>query len=231
MISKTILVIDDSADIGELIRGCLRAFQVDQAFSMAEAHSAMAKAKYDMFIIDVRLPDGSGFDMCLELTGDPAHAQTPKIILTAMDEITEKVYGFNCGADDYITKPFHAVELRARVERHLLRMSMPNGVVSLLPGLELDIEFQKCHVTDGEQKQEVSLTQTEFRLLLILHRNQGRVLSRQDLEKMAWQAYGSTIEQRGIDTHIAHLRKKLGPFRESIASIYGQGYTLKKTVA
>jgi DNA-binding response OmpR family regulator len=230
-IKKRILLVDDSEDIGALIKAALTSHSVDQVRSLEEAQNALNGALYDLFIIDITLLDGNGFDLCVALNGHPVYSQTPKIILSANAEVTDKVYGFTCGADDYVTKPFHTIEFKARVERHFTRSLAGVGAGHVIehPELALDMEMQQCHLL-GENggKTEVNLTQTEFRLLLTLLKNRGRVLSRRELEQAAWQSFGATIEKRGIDTHISHLRKKLGPLRDHITSVYGQGYTFKK---
>lgn len=229
-LKKRILLVDDSDDIGALIKAALMSYSVDQARSLQEAQNALNGALYDLFIIDITLLDGNGFDLCVALNGHPVYNQTPKIILSANTEVMDKVYGFSCGADDYVTKPFHTMEFKARVERHFTRSLAATDHVIAHPELELNIEMQQCYLLgEGGGKTEVSLTQTEFRLLLTLLKNRGRVLTRHELEQAAWQSFGATIEKRGIDTHISHLRKKLGPLRDHITSVYGQGYTFKKT--
>jgi DNA-binding response OmpR family regulator len=168
--------------------------------------------------------------MCQSLSVDERLKNVPRILLTAKDQVSEKVYGFNCGADDYITKPFNSVELKARVDRHL-RRSGATDVIVTSSCFQFNLEFQKCYVMTDDQKRDLGLTPTEFRLFLNLVKKEGTVLSRQALERAAWEANGAVIETRGIDTHIAHLRKKLGPLKTSIVSIYGQGYSFQGSKA
>lgn len=220
-----ILLIDDSEEMGDLIRTGLNSYEVDQACSFAQAESVLGLHRYHLFLIDVSLPDGSGFDFCLRLAQDRQHQTTPRILVTAADETAKKVYGFGCGADDYLTKPFNLMELRARVDRFLQRQAETLKPV-VYGCFHFNVEFQKCTVNIQDQPiRDLDLTPTEFRLFLSLARANGHVMSRNKLAKEGWESNGTVIEVRGIDTHIAHLRKKLGPeFNSVIRSIYGQGY-------
>jgi two-component system phosphate regulon response regulator PhoB len=220
-----ILLIDDSEEIGTLIKTGLASYEVDQALSFAQAETVLGTNEYHLFLIDVSLPDGNGFDLCLRLSQDQKHQSTPRILVTAIDETAEKVYGFSCGADDYLTKPFNVIELRARVDRFLKRQQAPTGVVAY-DCFQFNLEFQKCLVNvEGRPPHDLGLTPTEFRLFLALARSGGHVMSRNKLEKEGWESNGTVIEARGIDTHIAHLRRKLGTeLKGVIRSVYGQGY-------
>lgn len=230
-----ILLIDDSEDTGLLVRHAMAPHDVDHAQTLAEAEALLAQTKqYDLLLIDVSLPDGNGFDFCQKLESNTQFLNTPKFLLTASDQMSEKVYGFGCGADDYITKPFNEMELKARVDRHLKRRNLlgGGGLNSFVNGcFEFDLEFQKCYLRDDERVQDLELTPTEFRLFLLLAKNEDRVMSRLELERTLWRDLGATIEVKGIDTHIAHLRRKLGPLKDVIVSVYGQGYSYKPASA
>lgn len=222
-----ILLIDDSEELGELVRTGLVAMEVLQATTVSQAETVLRESQFDLILIDVMLPDGNGFDLCTRLATDKRHHGTPKILLTAKDEVSEKVYGFHCGADDYVTKPFHTGELRARIERHLLRKQETGRSVFLHSVFEFQIEFQKAFVVEGEKRTDLNLTPTEFRLFLMLAKNDSHVVTREHLEKTLWENFGANIEKRGVDTHIAHLRKKLGALRGVIISVYGKGYSFR----
>src|SRR5258708_1161646 len=117
---RKILLIEDSPDTGELIRETLKAiYEIRQAFSIKEAISALSNEEFSLLLIHVTLPDGNGFDFCQELSQDPLYHHLPLILLTAKAEVSDKIYGLNCGAIDYITKPFNTLELKARVDSHL----------------------------------------------------------------------------------------------------------------
>jgi two-component system, OmpR family, response regulator RegX3 len=224
-LNPRILLIDDSDEICVLVRKGLEPYSVEQARTISEAESALSASEHDLILIDVSLPDGDGFDLCLKLNETAQHKNTPKILLTAKDQVSEKVYGFKCGADDYVTKPFHHMELKARVDRFLKERSDLKDFVQGC--FSFNLEFQKCSVQEAETSKDLGLTPTEFRLFLFLAKNEGRLMTRQDLEKAAWESHGASIEKRGIDTHIAHLRKKLGDLKSCIISVYGQGYSFK----
>lgn len=225
---RKILVIDDCRDTQELVRVCLRGHTLDAEATLGGAIASLERQRYDLVLIDISLPDGSGFDLCLQLARDPLYQTTPKILLTAHAEISEKVHGFNCGADDYVTKPFAPAELRARVESFLRRGARGAGEnVFRQAAYEFNIDFQRCTLVLGQERRDLQLTPTEFRLLLLLVRREGSVLTREELERSLWQTAGVKIERRGIDSHIAHLRKKLGPEGEAIISVYGRGYSFK----
>jgi DNA-binding response OmpR family regulator len=220
-----ILLIDDSQDIGDLIKIGLNPYPVTHVRTVSEAELALQSESYEVFIIDITLPDGNGFDFCMNLCQNQLYQNTPKIILSGSDQVSDKVYGFSCGADDYMTKPFHVVELRARVERLLRRMQSPLKNYLNFSCFTFDTEFQKCFVVEADAKRDLELTPTEFRIFLILAKSEGHVVTRKSLEKAAWEPQGTNIRTRGIDTHIAHLRKKLGCHMSVIVSVYGQGYS------
>ncbi|HEY8271529.1 MAG TPA: response regulator transcription factor [Pseudobdellovibrionaceae bacterium] len=225
-----ILLIDDYQDIGELVTRGLRPYPVTHVYTIGEAEQALKSSSFEVFIIDVNLPDGNGFDFCVSLGQNPLYQNVPKIILSGQGEVTDKVYGLNCGADDYVTKPFDVVELRARVERFLRRLQSPMKNYLNVAGFSFDTEFLKCYVIDGRSKKDLELTPTEFRIFLTLAKSEGRLVTRRALEKAAWEPQGVNIKIRGIDTHIAHLRKKLGAEMHMIVSVYGQGYSFNTQI-
>lgn len=225
---RKILVIDDCRDTQELVRSCLRTHDLDFSGSLSEARERLELQRYDLLLIDVSLPDGNGFDLCMELMSNAGYQAIPKILLTAHTEVSEKVHGFNCGADDYVTKPFVPQELRARVHSFLRRSSQTkSGSIYRQSSFEFNIDFQRCTMVLGEERRDLHLTPTEFRLLLLLARQEGSVLTRDELERALWLTAGVKIEKRGIDSHIAHLRKKLGEDGDAIVSVYGRGYSFK----
>lgn len=221
-----ILLIDDHPDIGLVIKKTLEPYHVDQAFSLAEAAEMIAKNDYNLFIIDVSLPDGSGFDYCAELAKTAGYQNVPRVLLTARSEVEQKVFGFYSGADDYITKPFSPQEFRARIEARL-RAQNSSGEIKIHDFL-FNTELQTCHYIQSDQKIDLGLTPTEFKILLILMKQDGEVISRETLANLNWKAHGLNIETRGIDAHVTHLRKKIGSARGTIVSIYNKGYIFKK---
>lgn len=226
-----ILLIDDSDSVGLLIQHELQQdHNVSQVFSIDEAEKIMKEKQFQLLLIDVNLPGGNGFDLCHRLSLDVVHRKTPKILLTSLDDISKKVFGFNCGADDYITKPFHPIELKARINRFLKDTNSPTGAIYSHPQFLFNLEFQKCFAVNEKNNIDLDLTPTEFRLFLTLVKNEGRVLSRKDLEKATWESQGVKIQKRGIDAHVTHIRKKLGSLKTTISAIYGQGYSFQAKV-
>jgi two-component system, OmpR family, alkaline phosphatase synthesis response regulator PhoP len=227
---KKILLIDDSEDIAVLVKTGLENYIVQHATTVADGTKALADS-IDLVLIDVSLPDGNGFELCSDLSRDLRYKNVPKILLTGKVEISDKVFGFNCGANDYITKPFSILELKARVDRYLARGNESADETIVHSSFAFEMSFQKCFFIENNQKVDLQLTPTEFRLFFILVKNEGQVLSRQALEHAVWEANGTFIQVRGIDTHIAHLRKKLDTHSECIVSVYGQGYSFQSKVA
>jgi DNA-binding response OmpR family regulator len=222
-----ILLIDDSVDMGHLVTLALSPYKVDQALTLAMASEKLAAEVYDLMLIDVSLPDGDGFKFCDELVRGGRFDETPKVFLTAHGQVSEKVFGLNCGADDYITKPFAIAELRARVDSRLRRRKAVANTLNRIHCFEFDSDFQKCFLIDAENKTDLGLTPTEYRILLVLARLEGKPLSRGEIVRAVWTAHGMNIEERGVDTHVAHLRKKLlsrGPW---LISVYGKGYAFQ----
>lgn len=224
---KKILLLDDSDDMGLLVKQSLKDHLVTQSLDISAARKLLATETFDLILIDVHLPDGSGFDFCIELTEDPNFAKIPKILLTGRAEISDKVYGLNCGAIDYITKPFSTLELKARVAIHFRYDESSTGGLTTA-GYDFDVEFQRCFRLSDTEKINLALTPTEFRLLFLLAKNEGHVFSRTELEKSVWKAIGVQIEKRGIDSHIAHIRSKLGTDQNLVVSVYGKGYAFRK---
>lgn len=222
-----ILLIDDSHETGTLVKLGLRPYDVHQSYTADEGRVALRDSNFDLAIIDVSLPDGNGFNLCTEISSNPAYSQLPLILLTAKDELSDKVFGLNCGATDYVTKPFEGAELKARVDSQLRRSQILTPTSTKNSFFELDSNFQKCFLFVKGERIDAGLTPTEFRILMTLHKNKGTALTREEIVSAVWSAQGMSIEMKGLDTHIAHLRKKMGEYGAMIASIYGKGYVLK----
>ncbi len=203
-----VLVVDDEPRYLKLVRYNLEAagYEVITAASGEEALSMVAGTNPDLIILDIRLPGINGYEVCSRIREFSA---TPIIMLTAKGEEREKVQGLRLGADDYITKPFGAEELVARVES-LLRRSRTLEVEAppILTIGELSIDFVQRKVTTGGQ--EVSLSPTEYRLLQNLAVNAGRVIVQEELLGKVWgPEYRESYE--GLRVYIWRLRKKIEP--------------------
>ena len=219
---QRVLVCDDEPQILRALRVILRdaGFEVDPASTAAEALDHAAVRPPHAAIIDLVLPDGDGIEVCRQLREWTA---IPIIVLSAVGEEEQKVRALEAGADDYVTKPFGARELVARLQAALRRAApTPDEPVLRADGLEIDVAAHRVH-RDGE---EVRLTPIEFELLSTLARNRGRLMTHRALLTEVWGlAYAD--DTATLRTHIANLRRKIEPAageRRYIRTDAGVGY-------
>lgn len=223
MDKKKILVVDDEHDLCEILQFNLTTagYDTDTAYSTSEA---MKKdlTQYDLLLLDVMLPDISGFEMAKLIKADKRTSNIPIIFLTAKDTEEDTLTGFNLGADDYVTKPFSIREVIARVKAVLHRVSTKQtDDAECISYKELTINLKQKSVTiDGE---DVSLTRTEFGLLSMLVSNVGQVFSRQQLLEKVWPQ-DVIVTNRTVDVNMARMRKKLGRYASCIVARQGFGY-------
>ena len=223
MDKKKILVVDDEHDLCEILQFNLTTagYDTDTAYSTSEA---MKKdlTQYDLLLLDVMLPDISGFEMAKLIKADKRTSNIPIIFLTAKDTEEDTLTGFNLGADDYVTKPFSIREVIARVKAVLHRVSTKqtdDAECISYKGLTINLK-QKSVTIDGE---DVSLTRTEFGLLSMLVSNLGQVFSRQQLLEKVWPQ-DVIVTNRTVDVNMARMRKKLGRYASCIVARQGFGY-------
>lgn len=214
-----ILLIEDEDDLGTAVREQIAAdgHAVDWVQTLADAQGSTRGVDYGLILLDLALPDGRGLDFLKHLrrAGDA----TPVIILTAFDQISDRIAGLNCGADDYLVKPFDLSELSARVAAVARRyMGNPNP---LLHQGDLDIDLAARTVRRVGSM--VSLTAREWALLEALAQRPGAVLSKAQLEDRLY-AFDAEVESNTIEVHVSRLRKKLG--RGAIETVRGMGYRL-----
>jgi len=207
---KKVLVIDDEAMIRKTVRlACEKeGYAVQEAETGAEALTKVDNFRPDIVLLDLMLPDISGFDVCRDIRR--AGSRVPILILSAKTEEIDVVVGLEIGADDYIVKPFRPRELLARIAAHLrkARMEDEHETDGRLTFRDLVIEVNERRVYRGDQ--EVGLTHTEFDLLAFLASNAGKVLSREKILNAVW-GYDYPIETRVIDVHVRNLRRKIEP--------------------
>jgi len=213
-----VLVVEDEESIAEPLAEGLRreGFSVSVAGAGAEA---LAAGEADVVLLDLRLPDVDGLDVCRKLR---ERSDVPIIVVTARGEEADRVVGLELGADDYVVKPFGLRELIARI-RAVTRRSRGRASGGPIAAGPLRIDERARHVrVDGD---EVDLTPKEFELLLALARDPGVVVSRRRLLEDVWQTtwYGST---KTIDVHVAALRRKLGD-PSLIETVRGVGFRLR----
>ena len=220
---KNILVVDDEKRIVEIIRAYLEkdGFRVSSSGDGKQALSLVRSEKPDLIVLDLMLPEVSGWDVCRTLRKD---SDVPIIMLTAREDVTDKIVGLELGADDYVTKPFDPKELLSRIRAVLRRYEGRVSTHSVINIGDISIDVERRMVKRGDG--EIELTSTEFDLLRVLAENAGRVFTRmQLLDKLQGEAYEAY--ERTIDSHIKNLRKKLEPDPNRpryILTVHGAGY-------
>ena len=228
--SVNILVIEDETDIRRNLEYNLgrEGFKASSVGSLDEANEKLKSKKFDLILLDLMLPDGSGLDLCKKIKSNSETETTPIIILTAKDDEVDKVVGFELGADDYVTKPFSVRELILRVKAILKRSDTKTKEVVEVErqfgDLKIDVDSHEVHV----DSQLIELTALEFRLLKELVDKRGRVQSRDQLLSEVW-GYNAEVTTRTVDTHIKRLREKLGSMGKYVQTIRGVGYKFSRT--
>jgi len=228
---QRILVADDDKSIVKVLTAYLEqsGFQIFAAYDGDMALHVLRRERPDLIILDVMMPNRDGYEVTTIVRSDKSLAATPIIMLTARVEDTNKIVGLEVGADDYITKPFNAHEVVARVKSLLRRVRLdqsPSAAPRVLVhgGLRLDLDQHTLTV----DSKPVELTRTEFNLLEAFLSNPGYTLTRDDLlEKSVGYAYEGL--GRALDTHIRNLRRKIEPNPDNptyIQTVYGVGYRL-----
>lgn len=204
-----ILVVDDEKLIVKGIKFSLEqdGMQVDAAYDGEEALSFARANKYSLILLDVMLPKYDGLQVCQMIR---EFSNVPIIMVTAKGEDMDKIMGLEYGADDYITKPFNILELKARIKA-ILRRSVrtvaqdePKRNVISVRGLELELDSRRCRIDD----KEINLTAKEFDLLQLLMETPGKVYSRDSLLNTIW-GYGYPGDARAVDVHVRRLREKI----------------------
>ncbi|TME91452.1 MAG: response regulator transcription factor [Chloroflexi bacterium] len=206
--SRQILVVDGDAPIRREIKSACEqdGYQVLEADTGSEALRVHTAAHPNLVLLEVTLPDGSGFDVCRELRrSDPT---SPVIMMSTRSDEIDVVVALEIGADDYVTKPLRLRELAARIAAHLRRARMESA-----EAMRTRLEFRDLVIDVNERRiyksgKEIELTHTEFDLLTFLASNAGKVLSREKILNSIW-GYEYPIETRVIDVHIRNLRRKI----------------------
>ena len=225
-VNSKILVVDDEKHILELARLYLtrEGYEVEGLGDGAQAVARFGQLKPDLVILDIMLPGSDGLTICKEIR---KQSQVPIIMLTARDEVTDKVVGLEVGADDYLTKPFHPQELVARAKALLRRAKIEPDQPKLIRAGILEIDLERHEVRYG--KERVQLRPKEFDLLTLLARHPGRVFQRSELLDLVW-GYDFPGYTRTVDVHVQQLREKLAAAKvtePSIETVWGVGYRLE----
>jgi two-component system phosphate regulon response regulator PhoB len=221
----TILIVEDEPDAAELLAFNLKSagHEVTIADNGAKGLKCAQTIRPDLIVLDHMLPGMSGIEVCRALRANAETADVPIIMLTARAAESDRVKGFECGADDYVTKPFSMRELLLRVQTRLRRRSpLVSAAQQIKVGeLVLDLMNQTALIA-GE---EIRLTSTEMKLINMLVRTPGQTVARQTLLKDVWQ-YSETSDTRTVDSHVRRLRSKLGPLAGYVETVQGVGYRL-----
>ena len=211
-----ILIVDDEANIREVVREyCeLSGYDADEAQDGVEAIEKVKTTHYDCVILDVMMPTLDGFSACKEIK---KIQDVPIIMLSARCEEYDKLYAFDLGIDDYVTKPFKLLELMSRV-RALIRRSGNNLSLVSSDGIVIDMN----NMTVKKNNETIFLTKTEFQILCCLIRNSGVIVTRDTLLKNIWDESGNFIYDNTLSVHMSRLREKIG--FEHIVTVRGVGY-------
>ena len=217
-----ILLVEDAEGLGEVIQDQIadEGHAIDWVQTIAHAEASLHTTHYDLILLDLMLPDGSGIDLLIKIRN--SGETTPVIILTARDQISDRINGLNAGADDYLVKPFDLSELSARIAAVSRRYAgNPNPLLQIGT---LDVDLTKHLVSrDGVS---INLTAREWALLEAFIQRPGTLLSKSQLEDHLY-AFGSEIESNTIEVYISRLRKKLG--RDQLETVRGLGYRMRRS--
>ncbi|MEI7503562.1 MAG: response regulator transcription factor [Paludibacter sp.] len=220
-----ILVVDDEEDLCEILQFNLETegYSVDVAYSAEEALKKDITS-YNLLLLDVMMGEMSGFKFARTLAANPITASIPVIFLTAKDSETDRLTGFNIGADDYISKPFSIREVLARVKVVIRRGEQNKNV----PFIDQKLIYEKLEMSLDNKKVklegvEIPFTKKEFEILRLFLENQNRVFSRDEMLTRVWTDEVIVLD-RTIDVNITRLRKKIGQYGKNIVTRLGYGY-------
>lgn len=221
-----VLVVDDEKMIVKGLKFSLMQddYEVDTAYDGLEALEKVRANDYDIVLLDIMLPELNGYEVCEQIRG---FSDVPIIMLTAKSEDMDKILGLDYGADDYMTKPFNILEVKARIKA-ILRRNQKNRSMKTFSydGLEVNTENHRVHVNG----KEVSLTAKEYDILLLLISNPNKVYSRNELLNLIWgESYPGEV--RTVDVHVRRLREKIEEIPGNpkyVHTKWGQGYYFRK---
>lgn len=217
-----LLLVEDTEDVADAIVASFqrRGDAIDHVASVADAEDALAVQDYDVVVLDIGLPDGSGLDLLKSARGSGSRA--PILMLTARSDVDDRVTALDKGADDYLVKPFDLRELHARV-RAMLRRQDPDRSGIIKFG---DIIFDPSGLTVEIVGEPISLTRREFSVLEILLANRERVVPKQKLFERMFSFGDEEVNVNAVELYVGRLRKKLAASRVSIKTLRGLGYQL-----
>ena len=221
-----ILCVEDANDSIAILELTLQDYNVTFSRTMADAMQAISRSEFDLVLLDIELPDGSGFDFMAKFHG--AKRNTPVIFLTGKKDFGSKASAFSLGAEDYIVKPFDPPELRLRVDAKI-RMSQRNSHEQR----HLRLGNIICHLDEHRVENRLSgksidLTSLEFRILVLLASTPNKVFTRSEILDRAW-GDSVSVTERAVDVHVSNLRKKFAGTGTTIDGVIGSGYRILVT--
>jgi two-component system phosphate regulon response regulator PhoB len=221
-----ILIVEDEIDIAQLVSFNLEraGYSVDIVHDGREGLEKILKDQPNLVILDLMLPGMDGYQILKEMQRDTRSHSIPVLMLTAKSQIDDRIKGLELGADDYLTKPFSPKELILRAQAILKRNRATPGSVIFSFG---PFRFDKNNLAFYLNEEPISLTSTEFKLLLFLCQRPGQAQDRNDLHKVVW-GYSDDVHSRTLDTHMKRLRQKLGDESSLIETVRGVGYRVRE---
>ncbi|MEO0335791.1 MAG: response regulator transcription factor [Pseudomonadota bacterium] len=222
-----ILLVEDELTHQMIIKKALEvSWQVELAGSFAEARQKLNEQAYDLFLLDIMLEDGLGYNLVEDIKGKEVHRNTPIVFLTSSENVDMKVRCFSLGADDYVVKPCDPRELRARIHAKMQK-SEESGVATEYKslGFEFRLGEQQAFYTVSGELVALDLTPIEYRMLFSLVRQGGNPLSREEILSRVW-GDSHHVQARSVDTYVAAVRKKIKDYGVNIKSVHGVGYKI-----
>lgn len=222
---KKILCIEDDLTIQALVEHSLNEFEVLSALNLAQAEILLKKHEFNALLVDIQLPDGDGLRFLGQILESQNVQHIPILILSHQSEISKKVMAFSLGAEDFISKPFDPIELKVRVTAKINRYekNREEKQTKTIGNLLLDFSRQKAFNIQNNHEEDLNLTGIEFKILSMLTRRLDQIYSREQIMNFVW--HETFIADRTIDSHVAHLRKKIHPLKLKIKTEKNLGYS------
>lgn len=223
---QRLLLVEDNAVMQVLAANTLKEFSLSMVSTLKEAQTLMQTNTFDLILLDIGLPDGDGLTFLNHLS-NASGAQTPVIIISGKTDIASKVTAFSFGAEDFISKPFDPIELKARVSAKLkkIEQAKTNSDQMKVGDLVITVSKQKVVIQNDNEQIPVDLTTLEFKLLWSLAKHPERIYTREHLLSEVW-GNDLSVTLRSVDTHVAHLRKKIHKSKVKIDTVIRSGYRL-----
>lgn len=214
-----VLLVEDDKSLGRAVRDHIvnQNNAVDWAETLDDAFASVETIDYNFILLDLRLPDGNGLDFLKTIRAK--NILTPVVILTAHDQVSERIEGLNCGADDYLVKPFDLFELTARMGAVTRRIIGQGKSDVVLGDMTIDISNKRIFIQD----KEIELSSREWAIVEYMASHPNMLVTKSQIEDTIY-AFGSEIESNTVEVYISRLRKKIG--KDRIKTYHGRGYSL-----